>query len=244
MNWYEYFQNGDVTEFKYSVKISDTFFNGKLAWLENFGEEWGFMPSLNAVVFVDNHDNQRGHGGGGHIITHKDGTLYDLTNVFMLAWPYGYPRIMSSYEFTDSDQGPPSDSAGNTNDIYVDGEPTCFNEWKCEHRWRPIANMVAFHNYTSENFFVTDWWTNGNNQIAFGRGDKGFVVINREGNTLSRTFQTSLAEGTYCNVIDGDLTDNGLRCSGSTITVNNNGEASISLPAMSAATIHIGAKIQ
>ena len=240
----EYFQNGDVTEFKYSVKISDTFFNGKLAWLENFGEAWGFMPSINAVVFVDNHDNQRGHGGGGHIITHKDGTLYDLTNVFMLAWPYGYPRIMSSYEFTDGNQGPPSDSAGNTNDIYVDGEPTCFHEWKCEHRWRPIANMVAFHNYTSENFFVTDWWTNGNNQIAFGRGDKGFVVINREGSTLNRTFQTSLPEGTYCNVIDGDLTDNGSECTGSTITVNNDGQANISLPSISAAAAHIGAKIQ
>ena len=239
----EYFQNGDVTEFKYSVKLSDTFFNGKLAWLENFGEEWGFMPSTNALVFVDNHDNQRGHGGGGHIVTHQDGILYDLTNVFMLAWPYGYPRIMSSYEFSDGNQGPPSDMAGNTHDIYVDGEPTCFDEWKCEHRWRPIANMVAFHNFTSEKFLVTDWWTNGNNQIAFGRGDRGFVVINREGNTLSRTFKTSLTQGTYCNVIDGELTDNGSQCSGSVIKVNHNGEADISLPSMSAAAIHIGAKI-
>lgn len=31
----------------------------------NWGEGWGFMPSDRALVFVDNHDNQRGHGAGG-----------------------------------------------------------------------------------------------------------------------------------------------------------------------------------
>ena len=24
-----------------------------------------------AAVFIDNHDNQRGHGGGGSLLTHK-----------------------------------------------------------------------------------------------------------------------------------------------------------------------------
>lgn len=33
--------------------------------LRNWGEGWGFMPSDKALVFVDNHDNQRGHGAGG-----------------------------------------------------------------------------------------------------------------------------------------------------------------------------------
>ena len=28
-------------------------------------------PSHKAVVFVDNHDNQRGHGGAGDVLTHK-----------------------------------------------------------------------------------------------------------------------------------------------------------------------------
>lgn len=242
----DYFKNGDVTEFQYSKKISQTFFNGKLAWLERFGEDWGFMPSMNAIVFVDNHDNQRGHGSGGHIVTHKDGTLYDLANVFMLAWPYGYPRIMSSYDFTNEAQGPPSDAMGRTNDIYINGQPNCFKEWKCEHRWRPIANMVAFHNYTSDNFFVTDWWTNGNNQIAFGRGDKGFVVINREGHSLTHTFQTSLPKGEYCNMIDGELTYNydGPQCTGSVITVDHQGQTTISMKPMSAIAIYPGSSIE
>ena len=81
----EYQASGLVTEFKYSAEIGNVFRNGQLNWLSNFGESWGFLPSSSAIVFVDNHDNQRGHGSGGNIITHKDGTLYDLANVFMLA---------------------------------------------------------------------------------------------------------------------------------------------------------------
>ena len=95
----EYVNNGLVTEFKYSTQLGETFRNGKLAWLRNFGEAWGFMASHQAVVFVDNHDNQRGHGGAGNVITFEDGRLYDLANVFMLAYPYGYPKVMSSYAF-------------------------------------------------------------------------------------------------------------------------------------------------
>ena len=37
----------------------------KLAFMSNFGEAWGFLPDNDALVFVDNHDNQRGHGAGG-----------------------------------------------------------------------------------------------------------------------------------------------------------------------------------
>jgi alpha-amylase len=245
----EYFQNGDVTEFKYSLDLSRIFYAAsgeKLAWLNGantFGEGWGHMTSDKAVIFVDNHDNQRGHGGGGHIVTHKDGFLYDLTNVFMLAWPYGYPKVMSSYDFTDTNAGPPADANGNTDDIYVNGTPNCFNEWKCEHRWLPIANMVEFRNVTSSDFYVSNWWDNGSNQIAFGRGNKGFVVINKDGWALNTTLQTGLAAGVYCNVIDGELTAGGTNCTGSSITVNSNGTATFSVASWNAVAIHVGDKI-
>ena len=29
---------------------------------------WGMCDNEHAYVFVDNHDNQRGHGGGGNIL--------------------------------------------------------------------------------------------------------------------------------------------------------------------------------
>lgn len=44
----------------------------QLAHLQTFGSQWGMLSDEHALVFVDNHDNQRGHGGGGSILTHKN----------------------------------------------------------------------------------------------------------------------------------------------------------------------------
>jgi alpha-amylase len=239
---------GDITEFRYGRELAHVFYAGRLAELQGFGEGSGFLPSTDAVVFVDNHDNQRGHGGGASVLTHEDGGLYELAVVFMLAYPYGYPRIMSSYAFDNSDAGPPHLEDGTTDPIYDDpvaGETAtdCFDGWVCEHRWAPIAGMVGFHNFTSPNFFVSDWWTNGNDRIAFGRGELGFVAINREEDELSRSFQTSMPPGVYCNVIEGTLNADGTGCTGPTITVDADGKAAIVVPPMRAAAIHAGARL-
>jgi alpha-amylase len=61
----EYFSLGRITEFKYCNHMFGAFrkyFPLNNLW--NFGEAWGMYPSQNALVFVDNHDNQRGHGAG------------------------------------------------------------------------------------------------------------------------------------------------------------------------------------
>lgn len=96
-----------VTEFLYSAKIGTVFRAwDKLTYLENWGEGWGFMASGNALVFVDNHDNQRGHGAGGEsILTYKVSKQYKMAVAFMLAHPYGTPRVMSSFYFDDTDAG-------------------------------------------------------------------------------------------------------------------------------------------
>ena len=39
--------------------------------------------------------------------------------------------------------------------------------------------MVAFRNATRGQS-VTNWWDNGGDAIAFGRGGKGYVAINHE----------------------------------------------------------------
>ncbi len=246
-----YLATGDVTEFNYGSKLSEVFLSGQLAGLESFGESWGLLPSADAVVFIDNHDNQRGHGGGGPLLTHRDGPLYNLASVFMLAWPYGYPRIMSSYAWdgVNDRTGPPSDALGNTNTIYVDGQPDCFGDvpgqdWICEHRWQAIANMVGFHNATSANFFVSDWWSNGVQQIAFGRGDAGFVVINRETFPLTdQWLQTSLPGGQYCDIIHGELTPDGQSCTGPVITVQADGTFPATVSPMDAVALHSQARL-
>ncbi len=233
----DYLPAGSVTEFRYSNKIGSEFFNGSIAWLQ--GIENGKLPSASSIVFVDNHDNQRSSG----ILTHKNADLYKLANVFMLAYPYGTPSIMSSFYFSNNDQGPPSDGSGHTNTIYAGGRPVGCDAgggWACEHRWLPIGNMVAFRNFTADHFYLTDWWTNGNDQIAFGRGDAGFVAINRENGSLNRTFQTSMAPGDYCDIIHGSLVNGA--CTGPVITVQAGGSIALSVAAMDAVAIHIGAR--
>jgi alpha-amylase len=164
----------------------------------------------------------------------------------MLAYPYGTAQVMSSYAFDDSDQGPPTYSDGTTRPIYRDGEPACFGEWICEHRWTAIANMVAFRNVTQSVFEPTDWWSNGANQIAFGRGELGFVVINGEAETQTQTFQTQLPTGRYCNVIQGNPTADGHACQGwgEPITVNAQGQFTASVGSNSALAIHVGARLK
>jgi alpha-amylase len=81
------------------------------------------------------------------------------------------------------------------------------------------------------------------NNVVFGRGDAGFVVINREEGELKQTFQTSMAPRTYCNVIEGELMEDGSGCTGPTLTVDEQGQLSLTLPGVSAAAIHVGASV-
>ncbi|MFF9527375.1 carbohydrate-binding module family 20 domain-containing protein [Streptomyces achromogenes] len=213
----EFYNTGDVQEFRYAYDLKRVFNNEKLAELKNFGEAWGYVSSGKASVFVTNHDTERNGGS----LTYKDGANYTLANVFMLAWPYGSPAVHSGYEFSDKDAGGPNN--GQVNACYTDG-------WKCQHAWREIASMVKFRT-TAAGTAVTDWWDNGNNQIAFGRGDKAYVAINHEGSTLTRTFQTSLPAGSYCDVQ-----------SGKGVTVDSSGRFTATLGANSALALHVGAK--
>jgi alpha-amylase len=57
-------QKGYVTEFRYCSKIASGIEDyGQLSNLIDYG--WGMARSDRAFIFTDNHDNQRGHGGGG-----------------------------------------------------------------------------------------------------------------------------------------------------------------------------------
>ncbi len=95
----EYFGLGRVTEFKYGAHLGRVFRGrDELKNLENWGEGWGMYRSDRALVFIDNHDNQRGHGAGGaDILTFRDARMYKMATAFELAHPYGIARIMSSY---------------------------------------------------------------------------------------------------------------------------------------------------
>jgi alpha-amylase len=305
------YANGKVLEFDYGSKLAETFLREPLNSLKDpvpFGEGWGLQPSWVSVAFIDNHDNQRGHGGGGPTIKDIRNQLsaYTLANIFMLAWPYGYPQVMSSYRFgngelwvhdqhpeqdittiagmpvRDDFLGPPHDgvhkrvlaagdyaTAGDwtTRRVWVhEGgrwRNTCFDgnsKWMCEHRWRPIANMVGFRHAVNTNWDPVAhwyWWSNGRRQIAFARGRLGFVLINAEPGTDPGTFgpegngwiPTGLPAGRYCDVIHSDLARDRTRCLTEDeqdvppITVHPDGKAQIPVRPMDAVALHVGARL-
>ena len=228
INAMEYLNNGSVTEFKYPIAMIEAFEGGQLGALSDLDTRAGFLPADKAVVFIDNHDLQRGHAGDG-VLNYKHGKLYDLANVFMLAWPYGYPKVMSSYRFEDGDQGPPESRP------VTDGK--CTKGWVCEHRRVTRTGMVGFRKITG-GMPVTNWQAFGDEVISFGRGDKGQVIINISSETVDGTFTTGMKAGEYCNVVSADARQN--NCTGSTVVVGEGGILQVSVAPMSAVVIHSG----
>ncbi|XP_059078681.1 alpha-amylase-like [Tigriopus californicus] len=213
----EYYDLGIVTEFRYSQKMAwaSTGDWGQFGGLYDPG--WGMSDPEHAFVFVDNHDNQRGHGGSGDVVTFKDGKLYAYAVSAMLASEYGFTRVMSSYDFDNSDQGPPSLDDFVTSDVTINEDGSCGGGWVCEHRWNAIAKMVQFRNAVAgapqENF-----WSEGDS-MGLSRTGKGFFAMSqRSGFTAS--VQTGLPGGDYCNIIDS--------CA-SSVTVQSDGTADISI---------------
>jgi alpha-amylase len=190
----DYVDSGLVTEFKYSPVIVEAFENGNLDVLTGFSDQPGWLPGDKAIVFVDNHDVQRGHAASGEIVNYKDGASYDLAVAFMLSHPYGYPMVMSSYAFEDDQQGPPESSP-------LDAGSGCGSAWICEHRRETIASLVGFSKAAhGEN--LVHWQISGG-VVSFGRGDVGHVVINTGAEPVSLELATDLPAGDYTDLVSG-----------------------------------------
>ncbi|KAF7996387.1 hypothetical protein HCN44_002019 [Aphidius gifuensis] len=212
-----------VTEFKYGNEISNAFLgNNQLKWLQTIGNNWGLLPNSDAVIFIDNHDTQRDN----NVLNYKSSRLYTMAVAFMLAYPYGTPKIMSSFAFDNKDQGPPADSQGNILSPVMKNNKGCKGGWVCEHRWRQIQNMVGFRNAANKTS-ITEWWDNLNNQIAFSRGKNAFIAINGDKTDLKTTIHTQLPAGRYCDVISGSIKNN--TCTGKIVVVNATGHAYIEI---------------
>ena len=241
----------DITEFKFRG-VGDKFLGTGGQYIaqlnpngtpgNQFSESaWGIMPADKAVVFLENHDTQRSGG-----ISYRAPATYRLANIWMLAQPYGYPSIMSSYSFdlttqAGRDAGPPATSpacAANLEAVTTSGQ------WVCEHRDAAIANMIAFRRAVAGTA-QSNWWSNGANAIAFSRGNLGFVAINGETTAVSRVFTTGLAPGKYCDVLAGgiDTTAFPQVCIGQTVTVDVFGNANISLPAQRGLVLQAGVSV-
>jgi alpha-amylase len=241
----------DLTEFKFRG-VGDKFLGTggqHLADLDpdgpsgrQFSEQaWGLMPADKAVVFLENHDTQRSGG-----IWYRDGDRYRLANVWMLAQPYGYPIVMSSYAFdrdspASRDAGPPLGGSGaGPVACAASLESVTVGEWVCEHRDPVIAGMVEFRR-VAVGAPITNWWDDGANAIAFSRGDRGFVAINLEDATVTAEAATSLPPGTYCDALTGGLAAGA--CVGTSVVVDSAGQARVDLGAHRAVAVHAGTRL-
>ncbi|MEM9401992.1 MAG: alpha-amylase family protein [Pseudomonadota bacterium] len=213
-----YAEIGPLTEFQYESRIAEAFRHGHTEQLTELGTSTGMLPADDAVVFVDNHDSQR----GDHVLTYKDGALYDLGNVFMLGHPYGYPKVMSSFAFSERDSAPPAD------DPPVDGD--CGSEWVCEHRRPLILGMIAFRNAVHGEP-LSHWQRHAGKALSFGRGGSGHVVINANETPLSLGLDTDLPDGGYCNVLTAP-------CETPSVSVDD-GRFSVELPPLSAIVLQV-----
>lgn len=237
----EYTGAGKVLVFGYGRELGQQIQWGSAASLKTLG---GPVDSSQAVVFVDNHDTQR--HGGPQIATHERAMSYRLANIYLLAWPYGQPRVMSSYAFSDPDEGAPHDERGLVKPAACGTEP-----WVCEHRWPAIAGMVGFHN-SARGQPVTGWWDDGANTLAFGRGDRAFLALNNAKEPLTgHTFSTALPAGVYCDVAaasgqpDRPLSSAASSavdapCPARSITVGTDGTFTADLEPFDAIAIHVG----
>jgi alpha-amylase len=201
---------------------------------------WRLMPSDKAVVFLQNHDTQHQCG-----LSYRDGNVFRLANVWMLAQPYGFPSILSSYAFAcpvGNSMGPPSDAAGNTNAVTCASslETAVIGQWVCEHRDPSIRTMVGFRRVVAGSD-INHWWDDGADAIAFSRGDKGFVAINRETTPLAATVTTGLAPGSYCDLLTGGRS--ATVCLGTKVVVDASGAVQLQLAANSAVAIDVGTRL-
>ncbi|KAH8099619.1 glycoside hydrolase superfamily [Cristinia sonorae] len=223
----EYTGIGDVHEFRYTVQLKEAFSGNGISGLQSFNDpQW--TDSSHANVFVANHDSERGNAAPSLNVNSPSNT-YITANIFALAHPYGTPTVLSSYSFGSNDDGAPNGGAGSCS-----GSGGA-NGWLCQHRWTPIAGMVQFRN-TVGSSGLNNWVSPQSQQIAFGRGSAGFVAINNADSEWSATFQTSLPDGTYCDVVSG-----GTSCSGTKFTVSG-GSFTATVPARNAIAIHVGSK--
>lgn len=242
----KYFKIGYATSFCYSEFLTEAIKGTNNNNLEklvrySFGSSWVNYPENRAVVLLDNHDTERAMP---HLLNYKNSrnNSYVLAYIFMLTWPFGVPKIMSGFRFSNfQDPIPQTSTWQNGRSINFDAH--C--PWVGQHRWRAISNMVLFRKKTQDAKGISHVWANGD-QVAFARtyqkphkyvATVGFVVINNSAETLQHKFETGLPAGNYFDLIRSDLING--KMNGPTIKAEDYGFAEITVLPYDAVVISV-----
>lgn len=249
----KYPEIGTVNEFSYIYAMKNMFLNlygFNLSRMPEAFANWGLFPSEKATVFVNNHDTERKScdkyavGAQCDSMNVFNGEKLFLANVFMLSYPYGYPQVMSGYNFSNHDMGPVGQpyKGFELNPSNCSSDPTAAGKWDCVHRDNRVANMVGFRNYTAASPLLK-WSADGDNRISYSRGNKGFVAINNTADFWQKTFSTNLPDAKYCNVVASNAPETGICPTSAQVNVVN-GQASLTIAPNSAIALHFGAIVQ
>ncbi|HET6302186.1 alpha-amylase family protein [Microbacterium sp.] len=225
----EYAGFGEVFEFTYARDLTPPLANGVFNDPELDGERPLHVASDRAIVFVDNHDTERGEAD----VTYRDGGLYVIANALMLADDYGTPVVYSGYAFSDRDAGAPIGADGRVLDTACDGvagpaESYDDGERTCVHAWTAIAGMLEFRAFAGDAPRLPG--VDEGDAYGFEREGRGVVAVNVGSEPETIAIPTSLPAGEYRDVIAGE-----------TYTVGD-GEVVFELEPLGAAAIHIGSR--
>jgi len=186
----------------------------------------GILKVSRGLQFLDNHDQQRERWKPEYLAKgppnatcdwdgeqikpcrpiYKHGLMYNLAQLFLLAWPRGDSvQIMSSFAWKTFKEGPPGTNTklhrgGGPTPVWRDGQPAGCRKrpstspvepvydndttrpWVCEHRWEGVAGLVRLRKSFGQGQEVRAQLTNTYSKgphVAFGLGDVAFVALHR-----------------------------------------------------------------
>ena len=218
-NNYTFIDNSVVTDFSYVDRMKEIFDNGDYGSALTFGLA---VDSDNAEVFVNNHDDEYHRCSAGSCSMGTQGNpKYNLAQSWLAVWPKGKVRqIYSGYKFNSHDPAGP---------ISAD---RCQGGWLCQHRVPFVLNAPRFARATRDEAVSTSGFSD--NVLWFNRGSKGFYAMNTSGSDVTKSFNVTMADGTYCDILGA--TDPKNNPCGSDITVSG-GKITVTIPSMSAIAI-------
>ncbi|SFP12125.1 pullulanase, type I [Ruminobacter amylophilus] len=218
-NKYTFIDNSVVTDFSYVDRMKEIFDNGDYGSALTFGLA---VDSDNAEVFVNNHDDEYHRCSAGTCsMGTQENPKYNLAQSWLAVWPKGKVRqIYSGYKFNSHDPAGP---------ISAD---RCQGGWLCQHRVPFVLNAPRFARATRGEAVSTSGFSD--NVLWFNRGSKGFYAMNTSGGEVTKSFNVTMADGTYCDILGA--TDPKNNPCGSDITVSG-GKITVTIPSMSAIAI-------
>lgn len=211
----QYAPLGPVQEFGYARALHDVFGTFSFDSLNEFSTG-SWLPPVNAVTFVDNHDTER----NGETLSIADLDTYRLGEAFLLGYGYGTPVVYSGYRFEAgaNDQGPPREDNGRVTraDCGDATEPQHTGDgetgFTCNHRDSLVVGMMAFHEAMGD--APAEVASEGNvativrGELGAGPGSaRGFVAMNAGESPVTVQRPTGLPDGTYCNLAENCRTN-------------------------------------